>query len=163
MLDLNSTKRPAPVEREELFTLNGVVGTIPVEFEASAALFYADAVRKFGGEAAGSWALEYALTDFALPEAEQDKAYKELLLAERHVLSNEQLGVLMHICIQRILGKQVAIPGPKAPAPVQPEPETLPEPAEDPIYQGVKAPLVEPTWPEEAKSDFSNTSSSALE
>lgn len=149
MFTLDSSKKKPTVEREELFSLHGVVGTIPVEFEASAALFYADAVRKHGGEAAASWALEYALVDFSLPAAEQDKAYRELLLADQHELSTDQLGQLIHICVQRILGKQVAIPGPKAPRPAEtepaPEPEPEPqEPVEDPIYQQTAA---APAWP----------------
>lgn len=148
MLDLNSTKAPAPVEREELFTLNGVVGRIPVEFEASAALLYADGVRKFGGETAASWALEYALMDDSLPLKRQGEAYRALINAKPHELSNDQLGLIISICIQRILGKQIAIPGPKAPAPAEAEP------VEDPIYQETTS---APDWPAAETSDSSHT------
>jgi hypothetical protein len=52
---------PEEREREALFSVNGEVYSIVTEFTAAEALTFVDSLRKYGIDAATSWALEYAL------------------------------------------------------------------------------------------------------
>jgi hypothetical protein len=96
----------AAVPREELFSLDGVTHTIPMHFPASVALQYMDAMRKYGPDAAVSWALELALTT---------EGYTALLGAGT-AIPQKGFDQIVTVITSRIMGKAVVVPGPKAPA-----------------------------------------------
>jgi hypothetical protein len=122
MLEFSSTTEAAPVRREELFSLDGVVYTIPVKFDTTDSLGYVEALRKYGTDVAVSWALELALG----PDG-----YQTLLSVPHGTISDDQFAVLVNIVTNRILGKEVHIPGPKASEVASMATADLPEPGED--------------------------------
>lgn len=119
-------KSPPAVERETLFTLDGVEHTIPVKFLPTQMLEYLHYVGVAGGDAAGNWALHKALGDtsyWALIEA--GPAVKE-----------EALRSMIDCVAGRMLGIATAIPGPKGepdPAPA-PETDSTEEPPDDAVW-----------------------------
>lgn len=126
MFEFNSPKSAHPVQREPLFSLDGVVGSIPIKFTATDAMAYMNAVRNYGPEAAVSWALEYALSNPTVPDP--GKAYRALLDAPEGAVPDDELERMIQIVIDRIMGRKAVIPEgkdvPKGPAEEDAEPST---------------------------------------
>lgn len=109
-----STKTEAPaIERDDLFSLDGTVYTIPVRFAAGDTLMYVDGLRKYGPDIAAAWALEHAIGE---------AGYTALCNANNATVSHDEFAKLIAIVTDRLLGKAAPIPGPKAPAPAATKP-----------------------------------------
>lgn len=106
MLEFNTAKNTPAAEREELFSLDGTVYTIPVSFSAGQTLTYVDGLRKYGPDMAGAWALETALGT---------EGYQALLGADEATIPREAFVKLLTVVTRRILGQDAEVPGPKAP------------------------------------------------
>lgn len=108
MLEFTTNPEAPAVEREDFFSLDGTVYTIPAAFSAGETLTYVDGLRKYGPDMAASWALELALGE---------DGYRALLGAPEHVVSRQDFARLVTVITSRLLGQESAVPGPKAPRP----------------------------------------------
>lgn len=107
MLEFTTDTTGPAVEREDFFSLDGTVYTIPAAFSAGETLTYVDGLRKYGPDMAASWALELALGE---------DGYRALLGAPEHVVSKEDFERLLIVVTRRLLGQESPVPGgPKAP------------------------------------------------
>lgn len=114
-----NTDDDAPVEREreELFSLNGVVYTIPTKAHPSEMHAYLFTRRNEGADAAVSFAWQ-SFVDYG--------GYAALVNAGP-VVSEEDWERLTAVILGRLVGRDVTVPGPKAEAPLEePAPESAP-------------------------------------
>jgi hypothetical protein len=113
MLEFSSKNEAPAIERDELFSLDGTVYTIPAHFSAGDTLTYVDGLRRYGPDIAAAWALEHALGQ---------AGYTALCSADDATVPRAEFAKLIAIVTDRLLGKVALIPGPKAPAPATTKP-----------------------------------------
>jgi hypothetical protein len=113
VLEFTTPKTAKVVQRDELFSLDGISYTIPKRFRAADALGYVTNLRRFGPDVANSIALEFALGE---------DGYKALVGAG-DAITAEDIAVLVHVITSRILGQSVEVPetAPKAAEPEAPD------------------------------------------
>ncbi len=122
MLEFTTPKTATPVQRDELFSLDGTAYTIPKKFRAADAIGYVTNLRKFGADVANSIALEYALGE----------AGYNALLNGGDAISADDIALLVHVVTSRILGQPVEVPesAPKEEEVKAPD-SSVPEQADD--------------------------------
>lgn len=128
MLEINTKKSAPEIPREPLFAIDGTTYTIPERFHPTDMLMYLHILTTGGGDAAGKWALHYALGDdgfWALFDA-------------GGAVDEHQLKAMIDCVTGRLLGMSSPVPGPKA------EPESDPAPETD----STEEPPDEVVWPE---------------
>lgn len=86
--------------RDELFSVDGKVYTIPIEFPPTVALAYASVKLQYGEEAVVAWSMQVALGD------------EGLSVLTNLGVSKEDFTKLVAIVVGRIQGLAMVIPGP---------------------------------------------------
>lgn len=94
------TTSTEPVATEPLFSIDGVVYSMPVEVPGNVALGYLEQMRQGGEAVAIAWALEQVLGE---------KAYQALVNCKS--LQPHQLSAIMTIVTERIMGALEAVRG----------------------------------------------------
>lgn len=100
MINLNEAEDVEPVERIDVFSLDGVTYSIPAQQNASFALRYLQYVKEHGEDAAAAYLMELMLGE---------EGYAALASYEN--LTDTQLLTVFQACLETALG---AMAGPKA-------------------------------------------------
>jgi hypothetical protein len=133
MFELSNKAKRETVDREVLFTIDGVPYTIPKRFRPLEMARYAHMVSQEGADQAGVWALQLALGD---------DGYLALLNLPPEAIDKDTWAGLLGVVIARLVGLDREVPGPK-----WAEPSAAPLPEEN----TESAPLgAIDNWPEDS-------------
>jgi len=92
LIEITTTDAP-PVEREDLFSIDGVVYTIPKDMPGTLALTLLDTARKQGESVAISWLLEEVLGE---------NAYGALLACK--TVTRTQMSAVVTVIREKVMG-----------------------------------------------------------